>query len=73
MRKLEAICFECGFRYNKKVLNQCPKCGDERTFIAALHSADYDIAKDPEALFKLRIYGVMGFLSLLITVMNLTH
>ena len=73
MRNLEAICFECGFRYNKKDLNQCPKCGDERTFIAALHAADYDITKDPDALFKLRIYGVLVFLVLMIAILNFTH
>jgi DNA-directed RNA polymerase subunit RPC12/RpoP len=69
----EVICFECGKRYNNKVLAACPRCGESKIFIAALHSEDYDITKDPAALFKMRIYGILGTLALLIVVLNLTH
>jgi anaerobic ribonucleoside-triphosphate reductase len=71
--KKECICFDCGFRYDRRLENKCPRCGDERIFIASLHAEDYDIAKDPEALFKMRIYGIIISLALFITVLNLTH
>ena len=71
--KKEVICFECGKRYLKNVSSSCPNCGETQTFIPALHAQNYDIAKDPEALLKLRLYGIAVFILLLITVMNMTH
>jgi hypothetical protein len=73
MRREEVICFECGFRYNRRISPNCPKCGEARIYLAALHSPNYDIAKDPSALFKLRLYGVAGFIALFILMMNITH
>ena len=69
----EVICFECGYRYSRQQLQSCPQCGEEKIYIPSLHSENYDIAKDPGALLKLRIYGVIGFLALLVLTMNLTH
>ena len=69
----EAICFECGCRYMNKVEGSCPRCGETRIFIASLHAENYDITKDPDALFKMRIYGILALFALLITVLNLTH
>jgi hypothetical protein len=62
-------CFECGNEYDKKVRLLCPKCGEEKIFIPALHDENYDITKDTSELFRLRLYGIAAALVLLITIM----
>ena len=72
MPKLNS-CYECGFKYERKSHAQCPRCGEEKIFIASLHDPNYDIAKDPSALFKYRLYGIAIVITLWILTLNLTQ
>ena len=67
----EAICFECGYRYFPKSARVCPRCGEVKVFVPALHDQNYDISKDPVELLKMRVIGIGVALVTLIAVVSL--
>lgn len=66
-------CFECGYKYDRKREARCFRCGEEKIFEPRLHDENYDIAKDPNALFKYRLIGIGITLLLFYVTLNLTH
>ncbi len=66
-------CFECGFKYERKSAPRCPRCGEEKIFIPSQHDPNYDITKDPSALFRYRLYGIAIVVTLWIFVLNITQ
>lgn len=48
-------CFQCGFDYVAKSADSCPKCGEIKIFVPALHDPNYDMMRDPVFLGKYRI------------------
>ena len=45
MKKMVS-CFECGYKYDRKKMSECHRCGESRIFEPRLHDENYDSAKD---------------------------
>jgi hypothetical protein len=71
MKKMVS-CFECGFDYFRDEEVPCPKCGEERIFVAKIHDPNFDIMKDPFELFKSRVIGVSVVLAIFLAVLIVT-